>query len=581
MRLLHTARLEIVYFAADIPPYAILSHTWEDEEVTFQDVQSSETAKQMRGYAKLQKICSVASSHGFEYIWVDSCCIDKTSSAELSEAINSMFRWYREAHICYAYLSDVSSMSFSLQSTETQGGCNTAEDIRSSRWFTRGWTLQELIAPKMVHFYNQNWSFIGTRNESAQVLAMITSIPDSILIGGELSRAPINQRMHWVASRQTTRPEDIAYCLLGIFDVHMPLLYGEGRQKAFRRLQEEIIRTSDDLSIYLWRMPEAIAKARDQAFWDVLAEDPLWFSDSVSNFRESTSVTQLQDSSVNITNKGVAVKWHIVPLPYDDSDTVFLALLTECGDILIQRRNHEGSEFSRIVPHLVVSIEKRGEDIRLTPSYAEARVDMSLGDVQTGQLRSFYLMRNTASQHLDWQFGVMGFCFVDSDSMLLHSSDFALDVMSSRVWCARIPAGWKRPWHPAGKRDLAVSGTGNIIRILGALSLNLRVTNQGGLAASTRSIEIYTIVCGFELQPQTVFQTPVTCHRPFAYFYVEGPEKAMKAARTHGGSNGKFWSMVPGVEGVTLRLEKTARVTGLWYDIVVDGVVPHGEQRTS
>ncbi|GJC85165.1 vegetative incompatibility protein HET-E-1 [Colletotrichum liriopes] len=556
MRLLHTTRLEVVYFAADVPPYAILSHTWDDEEVTFQDVQSSGTAKQMRGYAKLEESCSLASGEGFEYIWVDSCCIDKTSSAELSEAINSMFRWYREAQICYAYLSDVSSMRFSLRLTDTQDVYSIAEDIRSSRWFTRGWTLQELIAPKGIHFYNQNWSFIGTRDDSAEVLATVTSIPESILIGGELSWTPINQRMHWAASRQTTRPEDIAYCLLGIFDVHMPLIYGEGRQKAFRRLQEEIIKTSEDLTIYLWRLPGAVWKARDQSFWDVLAEDPLWFSGSVPGFRDSTSLTQLQDSSVNIINRGVAVKWYIVPLPYDASETVFLALLAECGG--------------------VVSIEAKGKDGRITLPYAETGVDVPLRHVQTGQLRSFYLMRNTASQHLESSFGVMGFCFVDSNLMVRRaSSAFAPDSMSSHGWCARIPAEWRRPWDLTGEPGMVVSGSGSLIRVMGALSIDLTVMYQrGGIMKASRSIGTYSIVCGFELQPRTALQTPVTCHRPFACFYREAsPEKAINIAERDGVSKEQFGSLVTGVGRFTLRLERTARVTGFWYDIVIDGAV--------
>ncbi|GKT90580.1 vegetative incompatibility protein HET-E-1 [Colletotrichum tofieldiae] len=555
MRLLHTTRLEVVYFAADVPPYAILSHTWDDDEVTFQDVQSSGTAKQMRGYAKLEESCSLASGEGFEYIWVDSCCIDKTSSAELSEAINSMFRWYREAQICYAYLSDV-------------------------RWFTRGWTLQELIAPKRIHFYNQNWSFIGTRDDSAEVLATVTSIPESILIGGESSWTPINQRMHWAASRQTTRPEDIAYCLPGIFDVHIPLIYGEGRQKAFRRLQEEIIKTSEDLTIYLWRLPRAAWKARDQSFWDVLAEDPLWFSGSVPGFRDSTSLTQLQDSSVNITNRGVAVKWYIVPLPYDASEAVFLALLTECGGvsdgIFIQRRNHEGSEFSRIVPRRVVSIETKGRDGRITLPYAETGVDVPLRHVQTGQLCAFYLMRNTASQHLGSSFGVMGFCFVDSNLMVRRaSSAFAPDSVSSHGWCARIPAEWQRPWDLTGEPGVVVSGSGSLIRVMGALSIDLTLIYQrGAIRKALRSVGTYSIVCGFELQPRTALQTPVTCHRPFACFYREAsPEKAINIAERDGVSKEQFGSLVTVVGRFTLRLERTARVTGFWYDIVIDGAV--------
>ncbi|KZL78895.1 ankyrin repeat-containing [Colletotrichum incanum] len=401
MRLLHTTRLEVVYVATDVPPYAILSHTWDDEEATFQDVQSSGIAKQMRGYAKLEESCSLASGEGFEYIWVDSCCIDKTSSAELSEAVNSMFRW-------------------------------------SSRWFTRGWALQEPTAPKTIHFYNQHWSLIGTRDDSARVLAMITFIPEGILVGGELPRTPINQRRHWVASRQTARPEDIAYCLLRTFDVHMPLIYGEGRQKAFRRLQEGMTKTSEDLTPYIVEVA-----------W---SEDRLRFSGPVPGFRERTSLTQLQDSSVNITNRGVAVKWYVVPLPYDTSETVFLALLTECGGvsdgIFIQRRNHEGSVFSLIVPLRVLSIETQGKNGQITLPYAETGVDVPLRHVQAGELRSFYLMRNTTPQHLDSSFGVVVFCFVDSN---LNPADTCTKCSATNdgasVPCSRATCGQARYWR--------------------------------------------------------------------------------------------------------------------------------------
>jgi len=183
------------------------------------------------------------------------CCIDKTSSAELSEAINSMFRWYKRAVICYAYLSDV----------ELGGGVDmhpsypgVPSKFAQSRWFSRGWTLQELIAPKEVVFYSRDWGIIGSRERLCLALEEITGIKRDLLNTGDVKFASVADRMTWAAKRTTTRVEDVAYCLLGIFDVNMPLLYGEG-QKAFTRLQEEILRTSTDQSIFAWSLNPHIA----------------------------------------------------------------------------------------------------------------------------------------------------------------------------------------------------------------------------------------------------------------------------------------------------------------------------------
>lgn len=170
-----------------------------------------------------------------------SCCIDKTSTAELSESINSMFRWYQKAKICYAYLEDVDDVS----------------ELGRSRWFTRGWTLQELIAPKDVSFYSTNWTFLGSKSDLRDNLAAITGISQDVLSGASESwHECIATRMRWAANRQTTCLEDMAYCLLGIFDVQMPLLYGEGK-RAFTRLQQEIMRGSDDQSLFAWGVPES------------------------------------------------------------------------------------------------------------------------------------------------------------------------------------------------------------------------------------------------------------------------------------------------------------------------------------
>ncbi|RBQ78853.1 hypothetical protein FVER14953_13540 [Fusarium verticillioides] len=237
MRLVNTKSIQLEFLADDnVPDYAILSHTWEQEEVLFQDM-GSDSAKLKKGYAKLESCCRVARENGFEYIWDDTCCIDKTSSAELSEAINSMYRYYQEASICYGYLADISTVS----------------EIPNSRWFTRGWTLQELIAPRSMIFFDKHWREVGTKGSLVQVLSQRTSIPESILCDSEeLETTSIAQRMSWAADRVTTRKEDRAYSLMGIFGINMPLLYGEG-DKAFYRLQEEIMRVSDDHSLFAWK----------------------------------------------------------------------------------------------------------------------------------------------------------------------------------------------------------------------------------------------------------------------------------------------------------------------------------------
>jgi hypothetical protein len=239
------------------PTYAILSHTWnvvegDVMEVSYQDILSGR-AKSNKGYGKIEGCCKQALADRIEYVWLDTCCIDKTSSSELSEAINSMFRWYAEARLCYAYLSDVGDSSVFSRAVGPKG--ELREDIKKSRWFTRGWTLQELLAPRRLYFFSANWNLLGTREEWRNSITAITRIHPDALVGEPeriASNFSVAQRMSWAANRVTTREEDMAYCLMGIFNVNMPLLYGEGGSKAFVRLQEEIIKDSDDQSIFSW-----------------------------------------------------------------------------------------------------------------------------------------------------------------------------------------------------------------------------------------------------------------------------------------------------------------------------------------
>ncbi|KAH8600121.1 heterokaryon incompatibility protein-domain-containing protein [Bisporella sp. PMI_857] len=239
MRLLNAKTLKLhSFFGQDIPPYAILSHRWSESEVTFQDVEDEGGIDVARADPKIFGCCAQALKDGWDYVWIDSCCIDKSSSAELSEAINSMFRWYQDALVCYVYLSDVPGAFNATHSSAFQ----------KSAWFKRGWTLQELLAPETVIFFDQDWIEIGTKATLEDELISITKITHLF----DFSEACIAQKMSWAAKRKTSRVEDEAYCLMGIFGINMPILYGEG-EKAFLRLQQEIIKMSADESIFAWR----------------------------------------------------------------------------------------------------------------------------------------------------------------------------------------------------------------------------------------------------------------------------------------------------------------------------------------
>ena len=219
----------------DVPPYAILSHTWgkDSDEVKFKDITEG-NGKEKKGYRKLVFCQEQAAKDGLHFFWVDTCCIDKESSAELSEAINSMFSWYSAATKCYVYLADVS-----IADPET------SRSFETSRWFTRGWTLQELLAPVSVEFFSAEGHPIGDKGSLVQKISKITGIPPEALSGKNLSEFEVSERMEWAKKRETKREEDAAYSLLGIFGVHMAHIYGEGKEYAFRRLEKEIRESSD------------------------------------------------------------------------------------------------------------------------------------------------------------------------------------------------------------------------------------------------------------------------------------------------------------------------------------------------
>lgn len=316
MRLINveTRKME-EFFGTHKPDYLILSHTWGEEEISFQDYMSllnydeevaagivdelpprqrdriigkADALRQRSGYHKVSSFINRAREMcvnyfrlkaweipGRLYVWVDTCCINKESSVELSEAINSMFSWYRDAYLCIAILSDVTGVD-----PDPHG------EFGNSRWFTRGWTLQELLAPTDVVFYNGNYELIGCRGKLSHTIAAVTSIHNSYMTGflrekRELREATVAEKMSWAARRETTRIEDQAYCLLGIFDVNMPHLYGEG-PKAFVRLQQEIIKASEDRTIFAWGYKRGISN------WVELAV----FASSTSDFAHGGSLTE-------------------------------------------------------------------------------------------------------------------------------------------------------------------------------------------------------------------------------------------------------------------------------------------------
>lgn len=227
----------------DVPQYAILSHTWgkDADEVTFDDFMTGASMSNKTGYRKIQFCGEQAAKDGLQYFWVDTCCINKSNYTELSEAINSMFRWYRDAAKCYVYLSDVSTQS---NTEESFSRSTWKSEFRHSRWFTRAWTLQELISPGSVEFFSREGERLGDKRSLEQSLHEITGIPIEVLRGNPLTQFSAENRMLWAVARTAKRKEDEAYCLLGIFDVYMPLIYGEGKENAFIRLKEQISKRS-------------------------------------------------------------------------------------------------------------------------------------------------------------------------------------------------------------------------------------------------------------------------------------------------------------------------------------------------
>jgi hypothetical protein len=232
--------------AGNVPAYAILSHTWlPGQEVTFDEFKRG-LGRDKAGFDKIRFCAQQAQRDGLRYFWVDTCCINKADHVELQHAINSMFCWYQEAIRCYVLLTDV--LNAEAATNRVPNVPAWEGEFRRSRWFTRGWTLQELLAPRVVSFYSRDWTHIGDRYNLKQLIHEITTIPCPALAGASLDTFSVEQRLSWSSNRQTTREEDKAYSLLGIFGVFTFLNYGEGETNAFRRLRKAIAENSQEPS---------------------------------------------------------------------------------------------------------------------------------------------------------------------------------------------------------------------------------------------------------------------------------------------------------------------------------------------
>ena len=385
MRLLNTeTRALEEFFNTATPKYAILSHTWGDEEVSFLDFHGPHLHNMKNYTTKVVNACERARRDGLPYIWIDTCCIDKSSSAELSEAINSMYRWYADAKVCYAYLSDLPGGCPVLTDRAGVFGTSTEKEwvskFAACKWFTRGWTLQELIAPKRVIFFDQKWDLIGEREMLLRTISKITKVETAVLSNKvPISSVSIAKKMSWAAERNTSRLEDQAYSLLGIFEVYMPMLYGEGKG-AFIRLQSEIMRNSTDDSILAWKNDSSKGSRSYEAF----AESP-------ADFKTSYNIVRHRErgytDSFEITNKGLRIT---IPVMQHPTEPRYYLGVLNCG---FEDRHTQ---------QCAVKLLKKGEDVYIVMREHDVVEKTDVFDGHLPEPRTIFLLTQGAlSRHFN------------------------------------------------------------------------------------------------------------------------------------------------------------------------------------
>ncbi|KAH8600671.1 heterokaryon incompatibility protein-domain-containing protein [Bisporella sp. PMI_857] len=445
------------FIGRDIPKYAILSHTWQEEEVSFTSM-NEPSCRKKGGYRKIVMTCHMASKAGLNYAWIDTCCIDKSSSAELTEAINSMYRYYQRSNICYVFLSDLPATS-SLHT-----------ELKKCRWFTRGWTLQELIAPKDIHFFDQDWNYRGSKQDLVEALSLITGINPNILMHNKrLSSVAVAQRMSWAAHRETTRIEDMAYCLLRIFEVNMPLLYGE-EGRAFRRLQEEIIKSTADFSIFAWRVPPVVGSTRhnDRVFCSLLSDEPAAFATcgsivtKLSDGRREFSVTNVGvKSKVQLLSEGLPgqhARRSILPLACCTTSHNSLGIrIRKCGPDQFIREDpctlveHIQDMFQHAPTEIYLLTELPGTD--LTSIYSTSDITSPIAQTRSHvlhiklspQMELYDLWPSARFDDEDQVFFISGDSNRDSVLLKIHgqaTTYFGLELTSIKFSCTFYAIGW-------------------------------------------------------------------------------------------------------------------------------------------
>ena len=461
MRLLNTHKLELRSFPnadGDTPSYAILSHCWSDnadDEVLYADVQNG-TATTKKGYAKLSSAMERArewKGGAYDWIWCDTCCINKESSAELSEAINSMYTWYAESEVCFAYIEDEAF--------------DSPAQLKGSKWFTRGWTLQELIAPPELIFYDKNWKRVGSKTFPAirDMVVEQTGISAEILASpGNLQSISIAQRMSWAANRNTTRPEDKAYCLMGIFSVNMPMLYGEGAKNAFHRLQEQIMKDSNDHSIFAWTSSSAKVPGRH----GLLADSPDAFADrfNIVGYADWEDEAPFQPS-----NRGLRINLHLTP----SGDGAFYAALN-CP-IPSPERGYHG--------FTCIKLEKLNSGVN---QYARVQCNQIFGlEIRSGTPSTVYVRQKVLAQEKD---AVMPWHFFQPRDLRLATDGYELLKVHhyplAQADLQFAPRPTLQPWFAA-----AHASAFQIIKRAGRLSAVMffrRTSDQAQLAILLGSI---------------------------------------------------------------------------------------------
>ncbi|KIK99530.1 hypothetical protein PAXRUDRAFT_822692 [Paxillus rubicundulus Ve08.2h10] len=318
-------KIHCLKYIDDLLKYAILSHRWGVGEPEFRDMSSKIHRERPvpagLGYKKLLKFCEKArDDYGCAYAWSDTCCINKESSAELAEAVLSMYRWYRDAHICIVHLA----------------GSSSVKDFPNEPWFTRGWTLQELLAPKRLRFFGKDWVPIRPKGEAQENSSfhrpddksspfMLNAISEAADIGLDHLKnfnlnpnsVAVSEKMRWASNRKTTRVEDVAYCLLGIFDISIPIAYGEGG-RSFYRLLEAIAQRCIDPTFFAWVGEPSI-------YSHALPASPAGYGSKetagvVAKIKSLASRYPIGDSGYTITKLGLRVKLLVVPAEQSGGD---------------------------------------------------------------------------------------------------------------------------------------------------------------------------------------------------------------------------------------------------------------------